>query len=297
MTSWNVIWNQATSPPPNPQKAPELSLGPKSQCVVTNVNVLFSCYKEELCSRLYMTTILVLHLKENLMDRVLNSWVKEEVLLPNQPNFLGLSESEMSESEILTLQVVFLFGGVKSAPLQTLPNNIYLSHKWSIYDKYCCENQRAVLIWRRSVTTLSLNNRGDLDVMVITLRRILATLVSLVIALARESLYKEEFLDLDLERITILKWGNSLKTKGHLLQPSTTGWELVCDKDYVNSNLQLYSASYNHDCVTAITYSPAQLSCDTLRDGAAGGVEAAAVPAPLFTINFYSRLSLAVNLA
>jgi len=76
-----------------------------------------------------MTTILVLHLKENLMDRVLNSWVKEEVLLPNQPNFLGLSESEMSESEILTLQVVFLFGGVKSAPLQTLPNNIYLSHK------------------------------------------------------------------------------------------------------------------------------------------------------------------------
>jgi len=35
--------------------------------------------------------------------------------------------------------------------------------------------------------------------MVITLRRILATLVSLVIALARESLYKEEFLDLDLE--------------------------------------------------------------------------------------------------
>jgi len=89
-----------------------------------------------------------------------------------------------------------------------------------------------------------------------------------------------------------------LKTKGHLLQPST-GWELVCDKDYVNSNLQLYSASYNHDdCVTAIiTYSPAQLSCDTLRDGAAGGVEAAAVPAPLFTINFYSRLSLAVNLA
>ena len=53
-----------------------------------------------------MTTILVLHLKENLMDRVLNSWVKEEVLLPNQPNFLGLSESEMSESEILTLQVV-----------------------------------------------------------------------------------------------------------------------------------------------------------------------------------------------
>jgi len=90
-----------------------------------------------------------------------------------------------------------------------------------------------------------------------------------------------------------------LKTKGHLLQPSYIGWELVCDKDYVNSNLQLYSASYNHDdCVTAIiTYSPAQLSCDTLRDGAAGGVEAAAVPAPLFTINFYSRLSLAVNLA
>ena len=46
---------------------------------------------------------------------------------------------------------------------------------------------------------LSFNNRGDLNVMVITLRRILATLVSLVIALARESLYKEEFLDLDLE--------------------------------------------------------------------------------------------------
>ena len=30
-------------------------------------------------------------------------------------------------------------------------------------------------------------------------------------------------------------------------------------------------SSYNHDCVTtAITYSPAQLSCDILRDGAAG---------------------------
>jgi len=66
-----------------------------------------------------MTTILVLHLKENLMDRVLNSWVKEEVLLPNSPIFWAF----------LTLPVVFLFGGVKSAPLQTLPNNIYLSHK------------------------------------------------------------------------------------------------------------------------------------------------------------------------
>ena len=31
-------------------------------------------------------------------------------------------------------------------------------------------------------------------------------------------------------------------------------------------------SSYYHDCViTAITYSPAQLSCDTWRDGAAGG--------------------------
>jgi len=63
-----------------------------------------------------MTTILVLHLKENLMDRVLNSWVKEEVLLPNQPNFLGLSDppgrvplwrSEVSPASNIAKQYLF----------------------------------------------------------------------------------------------------------------------------------------------------------------------------------------------
>ena len=47
----NVIWNQATSRQLSPQKARELSLGLRLSAL-SPIKVLFSCYKEELCSRL-----------------------------------------------------------------------------------------------------------------------------------------------------------------------------------------------------------------------------------------------------
>ena len=103
-----------------------------------------------------MTTNLVMHLKDNLMDRVLNTvgWWR-----PLQAQFSGpfwpiFGSYWPSWS--------FLFGGVKSTPLQTLPKQ-YLF--WATNDLFMINiavRINAVLIW--SATTE--NNRGDRNVMV-----------------------------------------------------------------------------------------------------------------------------------
>ena len=90
----NVIWKQATPRHCSTEKRPQnCLLGPRCRH-----QSLFNCYKEELCSRLYMTTILVLHLKDNLMDRVLNSWV--EVTSPIFWAFLTLQVVPLWRSEV-----------------------------------------------------------------------------------------------------------------------------------------------------------------------------------------------------
>ena len=172
-----------------------------------------------------------MHLKDNLMDRVLNTvgWWR-----PIQAQFSGPFWPSRS----------FLFGGVKSAPLQTLPNNIYLNHKWSIYDKYCCENQRSVDMkcynW-----TIGVIEMWWWCSMVMTSRKILATIVSLVIALARESLYKNEcFLYLTLKQ---LLWEGRIFNEAIHWKNQRTLALPAQDKDYINI-LELFWNS------TRITY-------------------------------------------
>jgi len=133
----NVIW-KARSPPLHNLPCYQ---GASKRCHQS----IFSCYKEELCSRLYMTTNLVMHLKDNLMDRVLNTvgWWR-----PLQAQFSGpfwpiFGSYWPSWS--------FLFGGVKSTPLQTLPKQ-YLF--WATNDLFMINiavRINAVLIW--SATT------------------------------------------------------------------------------------------------------------------------------------------------
>lgn len=110
--------------------------------------------------------------------------------------------------------------------------------------------------------------------------KILATLVSLVMALARESLYIKKKLDLGSHNSNedeIHRKPKDTCSRHPLDGRSVTKITLIHNLGIVT----IFQPSYNHDCATAtITYSPAQLSCDTRRDGAAGGVEAAVVPAP-----------------
>jgi len=102
---------------------------------------------------------------------------------------------------LLTFLVVPLWRSEVN-PASNIAKTIFiLSHKWSIYDKYCCENQRSVDMkcynW-----TIGVIEMWWWCSMVMTSRKILATIVSLVIALARESLYKNEcFLYLTLKQL------------------------------------------------------------------------------------------------
>merc|ERR1712110_935621 len=112
--------------------------------------------------------------------------------------------------------------------------------------------------------------------------KMLATLVSLVIALARESLYITKKFDLEAashnSNDVIHRKPKDTCSRHPLDGRSVTKITLIIHNLGI---VTIFQPSYNHDCATAtITYSPAQLSCDTRRDGAAGGVEAAVVPAP-----------------
>jgi len=100
----------------------------------------------------------------------------------------------------------------------------------------------------------------------------LATLVSLVIALARESLYITKKFDLEAashnSNDEIHRKPKDTCSRHPLDGRSVTKITLIHNLGIVT----IFQPSYNHDCATAtITYSPAQLSCDTMRDGAAGG--------------------------
>jgi len=145
---------------------------------------------------------------------------------------------------LLTFLVVPLWRSEVN-PASNIAKTIFiLSHKWSIYDKYCCENQRSVDMkcynW-----TIGVIEMWWWCSMVMTSRKILATIVSLVIALARESLYKNEcFLYLTLKQ---LLWEGRIFNEAIHWKNQRTLALPAQDKDYINI-LELFWNS------TRITY-------------------------------------------